>query len=50
VVTAICVLGTLVTGLISWVRLGDRSIVVITATVFAALATILLGIGSIPKN
>jgi hypothetical protein len=50
IVTAVAVLGTLVTGIVSWIRLGDHSIVVIVAMVFGALATILLGMGAIPQN
>lgn len=50
VITALCLLGTVVTGVISWARLKDHSIVVVTATVFAALVTILLAMGSIPEN
>lgn len=50
IVTAVAVVGTLVTGVVSRVRHGDHSIVVIAAMVFGALATILLGMGAIPQN
>ncbi|MFO7549266.1 MAG: hypothetical protein R6X29_10425 [Acidimicrobiia bacterium] len=50
VATAAAVVGTLVTGIVSWIRLADHSIVVIVATVFGVLGTILLGIGAIPQS
>lgn len=50
IVTAISVVGTLVTGAVSWLRFKDHSVVVIVATVFAALATTLLSFGAIPEN
>jgi hypothetical protein len=50
ILTAIAVLGTLVTGTISWLRLKDRSALVVAATVFGILATTLLAFGAIPQN
>lgn len=50
IVTAISVVGTLVTGAVSWLRFKDRSIVVIVATIFGVLATTLLSFGAIPQN
>ena len=50
VVTAISTLGSLVTGLVSWLKFKDHSAVVIAATIFGLLATVLLGFGAIPQN
>lgn len=50
VVTAISVLGALVTGSMSWLRNKDRSLVVILATIYGVLATTLLAFGAIPQN
>lgn len=50
VVTAASVIGTLVTGLVSWFRLKDHSIVVMVATIFGVLATALLGMGALPQD
>lgn len=50
IVTAISVLGTLVTGAVSWLRFEDHSVVEIVVTVFAVLATTLLSFGAIPEN
>jgi hypothetical protein len=48
VVAAIASLATLITGLISWLRMKDRSAVVIVATIYGLLASILLGFGAMP--
>jgi hypothetical protein len=50
VATAISVLGALVTGALSWLKHRDRSLVVILATIYGVLATILLAFGAIPQN
>jgi hypothetical protein len=50
VVAAISAIGTLVSGAVSWLRLKDRSIVVIVATIYGVLATTLLAFGAIPQN
>jgi len=50
VATAISVVGSLVTGVVSWLRFKDRSVVVIVATIFGVLGTVLLAIGAIPQN
>jgi hypothetical protein len=50
VVAAIAAVGTLVTGAVSWLRFKDRSVVVVVATVYAVLATVLLAMGAIPEN
>lgn len=50
VVTAFSTLGSLVTGLMSWLKYKDHSVVVIAATIFGLLATVLLGFGAIPQN
>ncbi|HEX9865022.1 MAG TPA: hypothetical protein VGC03_08670 [Acidimicrobiia bacterium] len=50
VATAISVLGALVAGAMSWLKYNDRSLVVILATIYGVLATILLGFGAIPQN
>jgi hypothetical protein len=40
----------LVTGALSWLRYRDRSLVVILATIYGVLATILLAFGAIPQD
>jgi hypothetical protein len=49
VAAAIASLATLITGVISWLRLKDRSAVVIVATIYGLLASILLGFGAMPQ-
>ncbi len=50
IVTAISVVGTLVTGVASWLRFEDNSAVVVVAAVFALLAAMVLSFGAIPEN
>jgi hypothetical protein len=50
IVTAISIVGTLVTGAVSWLRFKDHSVVVILATMYGILGTILLAMGAIPEN
>lgn len=50
VVAAIAAVGALVTGSLSWLRLGDRSPVVIVATIFGVLATALFVMGAMPGD
>jgi hypothetical protein len=45
---AIVAVGTLVTGLVSRLRFKDRSVVVIVATIYGVLATLLFVMGSLP--
>lgn len=47
---AICAVGTLVTGIVSWLRFKDRSVVVIVATIYGVLATVLFIMGSLPGD
>jgi hypothetical protein len=49
VITALATLNTLVTGAVSWLRLKDRSVLVVVATIYGVLATILLGFGAMPQ-
>jgi hypothetical protein len=49
VVTAVSVIGTLATGAVSLLRLRDRSVVVVAATIFGFLATLLLVMGALPQ-
>lgn len=49
VVTILVTLTTLVTGAVSWLRLKDRSVLVVVATIYGALATVLLGFGTVPQ-
>jgi hypothetical protein len=50
VVTAISAIGSLVAGLVSWLKFKDRSAIVIAATIYGLLATTLLAFGAIPQN
>jgi len=50
VVTAISTIGSLVAGLVSWLKFKDRSAIVIAATIYGLLATTLLAFGAIPQN
>ena len=50
VVTAISVVGMLVTAGWAWLKSRDRSIVVIAAAVLGVLAGTLLAFGAIPQN
>jgi hypothetical protein len=50
IVAAIAAVGTLVTGAVSWLRFKDRSVVVIVATIYGVLATLLLAMGAIPQD
>jgi hypothetical protein len=49
VLTALVTLSTLITGAWSWLKLGDHSALVIVATVYGVLATVLLGFGAMPQ-
>ena len=49
VVAAVSAVGTLVTGAVSWLRFKDRSVVVIVATIFGVLATVLFVMGAMPQ-
>lgn len=49
VLTALASLGTLITGAVSWLKFGDRSVVVVIATIYGVLATVLLGFGALPQ-
>lgn len=49
-VTTVAALGTLVTGALAWLKLKDRSVLVIVATVFGLLATALLSMGWFPQD
>jgi len=48
-VAAISAVGTLVTGAVSWLRFKDHSAVVIVATIYGVLATLLLAMGAMPQ-
>lgn len=48
-VAALAALSTLVTGALAWLKLKDRSVLVIVATIFGLLATVLLSFGAIPQ-
>ena len=50
VVTAISVVGMLVTAGWAWLKSRDRSVVVIAAAVLGVLAAVLLAFGAIPQN
>jgi hypothetical protein len=50
IVTATASVTTLITGAVSWFKSKDRSVVVIVATMYAVLATLLLAMGAIPQN
>ena len=50
IVTAISVVGTLVTAAMSWLRFKDHSVVVIAATVYGILGTLVMAMGAIPDN
>jgi len=50
VLTAISVVGMLVTAGWAWLKSRDRSVVVIAAAVLGVLAATLLGFGAIPQN
>jgi hypothetical protein len=49
VVTILVTLTTLVTGAVSWLKLKDRSVLVVVATIYGVLATVLLGFGAMPQ-
>jgi hypothetical protein len=49
VLTAVVTLTTLITGAWSWLKLGDHSAMVVVATIYGVLATILLGFGAMPQ-
>jgi len=49
VVTALATLSTLIAGAISWLKFGDRSALVMVATIYGVLATALLGFGALPQ-
>jgi hypothetical protein len=48
-IAAAAAIGTLVTGIVSWFRFKDHSIVVIVATVLGVVATVLFAIGANPQ-
>ncbi|MFP3914017.1 MAG: hypothetical protein ACLFWM_04015 [Actinomycetota bacterium] len=50
VVAAIAAVVTLVAGAVAWLRLDDRSIVVILAAIYAVLTTVLLAMGAVPQT
>jgi hypothetical protein len=50
ILTALAVLTSLVTGAVSWLRLKDRSVLVIVATIFGFIATVVISFGAIPEN
>lgn len=50
IAAAIAAVATAVTGAVTWRRFNDHSVVVIVATIYALLATLLLAMGSIPQN
>jgi len=50
IVAAISAVAILVTGAVSWLRLKDRSTLVIAARIYGVLATTLLAFGAIPQN
>ena len=50
VLAAISVVGALVTGAVSWLKLEDRSVVVVAATVYGLLAAALLVAGALPQT
>jgi carbon starvation protein CstA len=49
VMAAIAAVATLVTGARSWLKYKDRSAVVIVATIYGVLATVLLAMGAMPQ-
>lgn len=48
--TTVAALGTLVTGAFAWLKLKDRAVSVVVATVFGLLATALLSMGWFPQD
>jgi hypothetical protein len=46
---AIAAVATLVTGARSWLKHKDRSVVVIVATIYGVLATVLMVLGAMPQ-
>ena len=48
-VAAVSAIGALVTGIVSWFRFKDHSIVVIVATIYGVLAAVLFAIGANPQ-
>jgi len=49
VMAAIAAVASLVTGVMSWAKFKDRSVVVKVATIYGVLATVLLAMGAMPQ-
>ena len=49
VMAAIASVATLVTGVMSWAKFKDRSVMVKVATIYGVLATVLLAMGAMPQ-
>lgn len=48
VLTALATVITLITGAVSLLKLGDRSALVVVATIYGVLASIFVGMGALP--